>query len=128
MIGNPELDYMSWALNWGLAYDLPNETWYEARVLLLESMFCSIIHSYFFLPSRIGSYNIDRKNIQSHWFNGVIVVICTIAWKLPSTSSLFKTISHANKHSSQTTVFHFSLFVSLQHGLQWSSVYFTCFV
>ncbi|XP_031636367.1 uncharacterized protein LOC116349194 [Contarinia nasturtii] len=27
MIGNPELDYMSWALNWGLAYDLPNETW-----------------------------------------------------------------------------------------------------
>lgn len=20
MIGNPELDYMSWALNWGLAY------------------------------------------------------------------------------------------------------------
>lgn len=27
MIGNPELDYLSWALNWGLAYDLPNETW-----------------------------------------------------------------------------------------------------
>lgn len=27
MIGNPELDYLSWAINWGLAYDLPNETW-----------------------------------------------------------------------------------------------------
>lgn len=27
MIGNPELDYMSWAMNWGLAYDLPNKTW-----------------------------------------------------------------------------------------------------
>lgn len=27
MIGNPELDYMSWAWNWGLTYDLPNETW-----------------------------------------------------------------------------------------------------
>lgn len=27
MIGNPELDYMSWALNWGVAYDLPNQTW-----------------------------------------------------------------------------------------------------
>lgn len=26
MIGNPEVDYLSWALNWGLAYDLPNET------------------------------------------------------------------------------------------------------
>lgn len=27
MIGNPETDYMSWALNWGIAYDLPNHTW-----------------------------------------------------------------------------------------------------
>lgn len=27
MIGNPSVDYLSWALNWGLAYDLPNETW-----------------------------------------------------------------------------------------------------
>lgn len=26
-IGNPELDYLSWAINWGLAYDLPNQTW-----------------------------------------------------------------------------------------------------
>lgn len=27
MYGNPRLDYFSWALNWGLAYDLPNHTW-----------------------------------------------------------------------------------------------------
>lgn len=27
MIGNPNVNYLSWALNWGLAYDLPNETW-----------------------------------------------------------------------------------------------------
>ncbi|CAD7089914.1 unnamed protein product [Hermetia illucens] len=26
-IGNPDVDYMSYALNWGVAYDLPNETW-----------------------------------------------------------------------------------------------------
>lgn len=26
MIGNPNVDYFSWALNWGIAYDLPNET------------------------------------------------------------------------------------------------------
>lgn len=26
MIGNPELDYMSWALNWGLAYELGNSS------------------------------------------------------------------------------------------------------
>lgn len=25
--GNPQYVYMSWALNWGVAYDLPNETW-----------------------------------------------------------------------------------------------------
>lgn len=27
MIGNPNVDYLSWAFNWGLTYNLPNETW-----------------------------------------------------------------------------------------------------
>ncbi|XP_055919967.1 uncharacterized protein LOC129951699 [Eupeodes corollae] len=27
VIGNPVLEYMSWAVNWGIAYDLPNQTW-----------------------------------------------------------------------------------------------------
>ncbi|KAL5288014.1 hypothetical protein ACFFRR_008699 [Megaselia abdita] len=27
MIGNPVVDYISWAVNWGCAYDLPNQTW-----------------------------------------------------------------------------------------------------
>lgn len=27
MIGNPNVDYMSWALNWGIAYNLPNQSW-----------------------------------------------------------------------------------------------------
>lgn len=27
MIGNPDVDYLSWAVNWGVAYDLPNEKW-----------------------------------------------------------------------------------------------------
>lgn len=27
LIGNPKYIYMTWALNWGLVYDLPNETW-----------------------------------------------------------------------------------------------------
>lgn len=26
-VGNPQFIYLSWALNWGLAYDLPNDTW-----------------------------------------------------------------------------------------------------
>lgn len=26
-IGDPQYSYMSWAINWGLAYDLPNQTW-----------------------------------------------------------------------------------------------------
>lgn len=26
-VGNPNFIYLSWALNWGLAYDLPNDTW-----------------------------------------------------------------------------------------------------
>lgn len=26
-VGNPNFIYFSWAINWGLAYDLPNETW-----------------------------------------------------------------------------------------------------
>lgn len=26
-VGNPRIDYFGWALNWGLAYDLPNHTW-----------------------------------------------------------------------------------------------------
>lgn len=26
-VGNPSYIYFSWAINWGLAYDLPNETW-----------------------------------------------------------------------------------------------------
>lgn len=26
-VGNPNFIYLSWALNWGLAYDLPNQTW-----------------------------------------------------------------------------------------------------
>lgn len=27
MIGNPDVDYLSWAVNWGVAYDLPNHNW-----------------------------------------------------------------------------------------------------
>ncbi|GBP09755.1 hypothetical protein EVAR_71885_1 [Eumeta japonica] len=27
VIGNPNVDYLSWALNWGVAYDLPNYDW-----------------------------------------------------------------------------------------------------
>ncbi|EDW83391.1 uncharacterized protein Dwil_GK22340 [Drosophila willistoni] len=27
MIGNPDVDYLSWAVNWGVAYDLPNHEW-----------------------------------------------------------------------------------------------------
>ncbi|XP_033166634.1 uncharacterized protein LOC117145186 [Drosophila mauritiana] len=27
MIGNPDVDYLSWAVNWGVAYDLPNHQW-----------------------------------------------------------------------------------------------------
>lgn len=26
-VGNPQFIYFSWAINWGLAYDLPNDTW-----------------------------------------------------------------------------------------------------
>lgn len=26
-VGNPQYIYFSWAINWGLAYDLPNDTW-----------------------------------------------------------------------------------------------------
>lgn len=26
MYGNPNYQYISWAVNWGLAYELPNET------------------------------------------------------------------------------------------------------
>lgn len=26
-VGNPNFIYFSWAINWGLAYDLPNDTW-----------------------------------------------------------------------------------------------------
>ncbi|XP_034487009.1 uncharacterized protein LOC117791385 [Drosophila innubila] len=27
MIGNPDVDYLSWAVNWGVAYNLPNHNW-----------------------------------------------------------------------------------------------------
>lgn len=27
MIGNMDVDYLSWAVNWGVAYDLPNHAW-----------------------------------------------------------------------------------------------------
>lgn len=27
MYGNPSYDWISWAINWGLAYNLPNETY-----------------------------------------------------------------------------------------------------
>lgn len=27
IIGNPRYNYMSYGLNWGVAYDLPNTTW-----------------------------------------------------------------------------------------------------
>ncbi|XP_064554622.1 uncharacterized protein LOC135439761 isoform X1 [Drosophila montana] len=27
MIGNPDVDYLSWAVNWGVAYNLPNRNW-----------------------------------------------------------------------------------------------------
>lgn len=27
MIGDPSIVLMTWALNWGLAYNLPNDTW-----------------------------------------------------------------------------------------------------
>lgn len=26
-VGNPNFIYFSWAVNWGVAYDLPNDTW-----------------------------------------------------------------------------------------------------
>lgn len=26
-VGNPSFIYFSWAINWGLAYELPNQTW-----------------------------------------------------------------------------------------------------
>lgn len=31
VIGNPNVNYLSYALNWGVAYDLPNETWVLAH-------------------------------------------------------------------------------------------------
>lgn len=27
MYGNPSYDWISWAINWGIAYNLPNETY-----------------------------------------------------------------------------------------------------
>lgn len=27
VFGNPQYIYFSWAINWGIAYELPNETW-----------------------------------------------------------------------------------------------------
>ncbi|XP_067619945.1 uncharacterized protein [Eurosta solidaginis] len=32
MIGNPQKDYMSWAENWGVAYDLPDYAWAKEHV------------------------------------------------------------------------------------------------
>lgn len=26
-VGNPVVTYFTWSMNWGVAYDLPNETW-----------------------------------------------------------------------------------------------------
>lgn len=26
-VGNPVYTYLTWSMNWGVAYDLPNETW-----------------------------------------------------------------------------------------------------
>lgn len=26
-VGNPQYIYFSWAINWGVAYELPNQTW-----------------------------------------------------------------------------------------------------
>lgn len=26
-MGNPHVSYLSWAVNWGVAYDLPNYAW-----------------------------------------------------------------------------------------------------
>lgn len=28
MYGNPQFDFISWAVNWGVAYNLPNATWF----------------------------------------------------------------------------------------------------
>lgn len=27
MIGTPQFSYLSWSINFGVAYDLPNQTW-----------------------------------------------------------------------------------------------------
>ncbi|XP_054738524.1 uncharacterized protein LOC129244738 [Anastrepha obliqua] len=31
VIGNPNVDFLSWAENWGVAYDLPNYTWVKEQ-------------------------------------------------------------------------------------------------
>lgn len=33
VVGNPNKDYLSWAVNWGVAYDLPNYEWIRNNVL-----------------------------------------------------------------------------------------------
>lgn len=27
LIGTPDPSYLTWSVNWGVAYDLPNQTW-----------------------------------------------------------------------------------------------------
>lgn len=37
VVGNPNKDYLSWAVNWGVAYDLPNYEWIRNNVLAQNS-------------------------------------------------------------------------------------------
>jgi len=33
VIGNPEVSWLSWAVNWGLAYELPHYAWVVQHVM-----------------------------------------------------------------------------------------------
>lgn len=34
--GNPQFDFISWAVNWGVAYELPNSTWVNHNLNAVE--------------------------------------------------------------------------------------------
>ncbi|SPP83334.1 Hypothetical predicted protein [Drosophila guanche] len=67
MIGNPDVDFLSWAVNWGVAYDLPNREWVIQHAHGLNA---TLSKEHIQRRSRRAFYDEVRSIFNNMGFNG----------------------------------------------------------
>ncbi|XP_002053319.3 uncharacterized protein [Drosophila virilis] len=66
MIGNPDVDYLSWAVNWGVAYNLPNHNWVKQHAHGFANLTKPMVQR----RSRRSFYDEIQSSFDHMGFNG----------------------------------------------------------